>query len=129
MVGEDADPDVLAERLLKGVVARHDEEVGRLVRAGDDDLFGQGQLGRLGGAAVNGRQTGRDAVAEAFPASVSVAPARERSNRRADNHVSSLAIWRLTAACEVRSSRAARVKLACRAALSKASSAFAEGIR
>ena len=42
------------------------------------------------------------------PASVRVAPARERSNSRADSHVSSLPIWRLTADSEVRSSRAAQ---------------------
>ena len=42
MVGEDADPDVLAEHLPEGVVARHEEEVGRLVRAGDDHLCGLG---------------------------------------------------------------------------------------
>ena len=58
-----------------------------------------------------------------------IAPARERSNSRADSPVSSLPIWRLTAAYEVRRSRPARVKLACRAALSKAISAFAGGLR
>lgn len=31
--------------------------------------------------------------------SVRVAPVRERLNRRADSHVLSLAVWRLTAAC------------------------------
>ena len=66
VVGEDADPDVRAQRPPEGVVARHDEEVGHLVRAGDDHLFGVGQLGRLGRAPVNGRETGRDAVAEAL---------------------------------------------------------------
>ena len=86
------------------VGARHEEEVGRLVRAGDDHLVGGGQLRRLGGA-----------------------PARARSNRRAESHVSSLPIWRLTADCEVCSSRAARVKLPCRAAHSKAISAFVGG--
>ena len=64
MVGEDADPDLLTEHLPESVVARHDEEVGRIVRAGDDDLVGLGQLGRLGGDAVNGCEAGRDAVAE-----------------------------------------------------------------
>ena len=66
MVGEDADLDVLAEHAPEGVGARHEEEMGRLVRAGDDHLFGGGQLGRLGGAPVNGRETGRDAGAEAL---------------------------------------------------------------
>ena len=45
MVGEDADPDVLVQCPPEGVVARHDEEVGRLVQAGDDHLFGVEQLG------------------------------------------------------------------------------------
>ena len=67
VVGEDAYPDVVAERLPEGAVAPHDEGVGRLVRAGDDDLFGAGQLGRLGGASADGRETGRDAVPEALP--------------------------------------------------------------
>ena len=50
VVGADVDPDVLAERPPEGVIARHDDEVGRLVGAGDDHLLGVRQLGRLGGA-------------------------------------------------------------------------------
>ena len=65
VVGGDADPDILAERPPEGVVARHDEEGGRLMGTGDDRLAGVRQLGRLGGAAVKGRETGRDAVTEA----------------------------------------------------------------
>ena len=62
VVGEGGDPDVLAAPVPEGVVARHDEAVRRLARAGDDDLFGIGQLGRLGGAPVNGHETGRRTV-------------------------------------------------------------------
>ena len=40
VVGEDAGPDVLAERPPEGVVARHDQEVGRLMGTGDDHLAG-----------------------------------------------------------------------------------------
>lgn len=46
----------------------HYEGVGRVVRAGDDDLLGAGQLGGLGGAAADGREPGRDAVPESFAA-------------------------------------------------------------
>ena len=65
VIGEDADPDVFAQLPPEGVVARNEEEVGRLVRAGDNHLLGGGQLSRLGGAPLNGREPGRDAVAEA----------------------------------------------------------------
>ena len=68
VIGEDAYPDVVAERLPEGVIARHDEEVGCLVGAGDDHLFVAGQFGRLGGAAADGGETGRDAVPEALAA-------------------------------------------------------------
>ena len=65
VVDQDADPDVVAEQLPEGVVARHDEEVGHVVGAGDNDLLGLGQLGCLGRATVNGSKPGRDAVVEA----------------------------------------------------------------
>ena len=82
VVDDNAKPDVLAEHLPEGVVARHDEEVGRIVRTGDDHLFGLRELGRLGGAAVDGRQAGRDTVAEAPPVREDLPPGRLAPRKR-----------------------------------------------
>ena len=61
VVGEDADPDIFAERPLKGTVAQHDGSVGRLVGSGDDQLVGVRHLAHLSGSPVDGGETSADA--------------------------------------------------------------------